>query len=90
MPEIITERLKAARVLIANLIGTQQATPEMASRYACRQMNLPKDLQTSLAQYASELSQQTATHTMQPVDMPSYADAFSKFNKPPHNHETSN
>ena len=51
----ITERLKLARMLIRNAIGSHQGTPETAARYAIRQLDLPADVKNSLIQYATEL-----------------------------------
>ena len=50
----ITERLKLARMLIRNAIGSHQGTPEAAARYAIRQLDLPSDVEQSLIQYATQ------------------------------------
>ena len=52
----ITYQLECARTVIRNLVGSHQATPEAATRYACRQLDLPSDVQASLTEYAEKLA----------------------------------
>jgi len=52
----ITNRLETARLLIKNLIGSGQAEPAMAARYAVRHTDLPADLIPQLEQFANGLT----------------------------------
>jgi len=52
----ITQRLDNARMIIRNVLGSHQGTPETAARYAVRQLDLPSDVVTSLIQYANQLN----------------------------------
>ena len=56
--EDITNKLENAKILINQMIGSHQGTPEAATQYAIDQLGLPQDVASSLIQYANQLNKQ--------------------------------
>ncbi len=54
--EDITNKLEHAKILINQMIGSHQGTPESATRYAIDQLGLPPDVASSLIQYANQVN----------------------------------
>ncbi len=54
--EDITDKLENAKILINQMIGSHQGTPEAATQYAIYQLGLPQDVASSLIQYANQLN----------------------------------
>lgn len=52
----ITEKLEHAKILINQMIGSHQGTPESATEYAIHQLGLPQDVASSLIQYANQVN----------------------------------
>ena len=55
MPDEITQRLEAAKVLIHFAVKSHQSDLDHAVRYAIRMTNLPSDLQPQLLEWAKNL-----------------------------------
>lgn len=51
----ISNQLECARIVIRNLVATEQATPEEAAAYTVRSLNLPQYTKVSLLEYAKNL-----------------------------------